>query len=110
MKNLVQTGDVVTITAAAVGTSGSGLLIGRLFGILVADVDVAEQVELALTGVYTLPKTEAQAWTFGAAIYWDDANAVCTTTVGTNVKIGHALADAANPSTAGTVRLSGAPV
>lgn len=109
MKNLIQTGNVVTITAAAAGLSGAGLLVGRLFGVLTGDVEVGAEVELALTGVYTMPKTEAQAWTVGAAIYWDDANDLCTTTVGTNVKIGHALAVAANPSTTGTVRLSGAP-
>ncbi len=108
MKNLIQKGDVVTVTAAAVGTSGSGLLLGRLFGVLSADVEVAAEVEMALTGVYTLPKTEAQAWVFGAAVYWDDTTKLCTTTVGSNVKIGHALASAANPSTTGIVRLSGA--
>lgn len=108
MKNLVQKGDVVTITAAAAGTSGSGLLIGKLFGVLTADVAVGAEVELALVGVFTLPKTEAQAWTVGAAIYWDDAAKVCTTTATSNTKIGHALAVAANPSTTGVVRLSGA--
>lgn len=110
MKNLIQKGDVVTITAPAAGLSGAGLLIGKLFGVLLADVEAGEEVELALTGVYEQPKTEAQAWTVGAAIYWDDTAKVCTTTVGSNVKIGHALAVAANPSLTGVVRLSGAPV
>ncbi|MEO1733184.1 MAG: DUF2190 family protein [Pseudomonadota bacterium] len=108
MKNYIQTGENITITATAAGTSGSGLLVGDLFGVLMGDVAVNEEVELKLVGVFELPKTEAQTWTVGAAIYWDDTNAVCTTTGTGNTKIGHAVVAAANPSTTGTVLLSGA--
>ena len=108
MKNFVQQGDNITITAASAGTSGSGLLLGKLFGVLMANVAVGAEVELQLVGVVELPKTEAQAWTVGALIYWDDTNKVCTTTATSNTKIGHAAEVAANPSTVGVVRLSGA--
>ena len=108
MKNYIQTGENITITAASVGASGNGLLLGKLFGVLMADVEVGEDVELKLVGVFELPKTEAQAWAVGAAIYWDDTNKVCTTTATSNTKIGHAVEVAANPSTVGIVRLSGA--
>jgi len=108
MKNYIQTGENITITATAAGTSGKGLLLGKLFGILMADVKVNEEVELKLVGVFDLPKTEAQAWTVGAAIYWDETNKLCTTTASGNTKIGHAVEVAANPSTVGIVRLSGA--
>lgn len=108
MKNFIQEGDSLTHTATAAGTSGSGLLVGKLFGVLMADVKVNEEVELKLVGVVELPKVEAQAWAFGAAIYWDDTNKLCTTTATGNTKIGHVAADAANPTTLGTVRLSGA--
>jgi predicted RecA/RadA family phage recombinase len=110
MKNFVQKGDVVTITATAAGTSGSGLLFGKLFGVLTANVAIGAEAELALVGVFTLPKVEAQAWTFGAALYWDAATGLVTTVASTHVKIGHALAAALDPSTTGVVRLSGAPV
>lgn len=108
MKNYIQTGENITITAAAAGTSGSGLLLGKLFGVLMSDVEPAEEVELKLVGAFELPKIEAQAWAVGAAIYWDDTEMKCTTTVGSNVKIGHAIEVAVNPSTSGVVRLSGA--
>jgi predicted RecA/RadA family phage recombinase len=108
MKNYIQAGENITITAVATGTSGNGLLLGSLFGILMADVKVGEEVELKLVGVFELPKTEAQAWAVGAVIYWDDTNKVCTTTATSNTKIGHAVEIAANPSTVGVVRLSGA--
>jgi predicted RecA/RadA family phage recombinase len=108
MKNFIQAGNTITITAAADGTSGAGLLVGKLFGVLTADVKVAAEVELAVVGVFELAKVEAQAWTVGAAVYWDDTAKACTTTVGSNTKIGHAVAAAANPSTVGAVRLSGA--
>lgn len=108
MKNFVQTGESITITAASAGKSGEGRLIGKLFGVLMADVAVGEDVELRLVGCFSLPKTEAQAWTTGANVYWDNDDAVCTTTASGNTKIGHAAADAINPSQVGVVRLSGA--
>ena len=108
MKNFIQPGKVVTITAAADLVSGQGLLMGKLFGVVNADTGTGAEGELSLEGVYTLPKVEAQAWSFGALIYWDDATKLCTTTASGNTKIGHALAAVENPSTAGTVRLSGA--
>ncbi|WP_299145984.1 DUF2190 family protein [uncultured Tateyamaria sp.] len=108
MNNYIQAGENITITAAAAGASGSGLLLGNLFGVLMASVLAGEEVELKLCGVFELSKTEAQAWTVGAVIYWDDAAKVCTTVATGNTKIGHAIAAAANPSTAGLVRLSGA--
>lgn len=108
MKNLIQKGDVVTFTATADVVSGQGLLIERLFGVVNADAATDEEGELSVTGVYTLPKLEAQAWAFGQLIYWDATNARCTTVATSNTKIGHATAVAANPSTTGAVRLSGA--
>ncbi|MGV8832544.1 MAG: DUF2190 family protein [Devosia sp.] len=103
--NFIQTGDIIEITAAAAVSSGDGVLIGTLFGVAVADAAIGAQVNLNTTGVWTLPKTSAQAWTVGAAIYWDGT--ACTTTVSTNVLIGKAVAVAANPSATGVVRLNG---
>ena len=60
-------------------------------------------------GVFDLPKTSAQAWTAGAPIYWDPAEAEATSAADAgNVLIGCAAAAAANPSATGRVRLNGA--
>jgi len=107
--NYTQAGEIVTIIAPSGGVvSGVGVLVGSLFGI--AQISAAEgaSVEIATCGVYTHAKTSAQAWTAGALIYWDNTNKLMTTTVVSNKLIGVALAAAANPSPAGSVRLNGA--
>jgi hypothetical protein len=52
MKNLIQSGDVVAVTAPTGGvSSGDGIVIGNLFGMCATDADQTEKVELSLTGV-----------------------------------------------------------
>lgn len=52
MKNFIQPGDVITVTAPTGGiSSGDGIVIGNLFGICSTDADQTEEVELSLTGV-----------------------------------------------------------
>lgn len=109
MKNFIAEGDVVTVAAPATVASGDGVLVGTLFGIAAYSAASGADVEIKLGGVYELPKTSAQAWTVGAAIYWDGTNKVATSSDGSgaNVKIGKALAAAGNPSATGIVRLDG---
>lgn len=107
MQNLVQTGDVVSLTAPAAVASGAGVLVGTIFGVAVNSAASGAAVELRLTGVVELPKVGAQAWTEGAAIYWIAADGACTTASSGNTLIGKAVAVAANPSATGLVRLNG---
>jgi predicted RecA/RadA family phage recombinase len=73
MKNFIQDGRVVTLTAPAGGVkSGDGLIVGSVFGVCAYDADEADAVEVALTGVFELPKT-APAIAEGAAVSWDSA-------------------------------------
>lgn len=107
MKNYVQPGDVLTLVAGAGGVvSGAFKVIGALFGVVATSAAEGEEYELAIGGVYELPKTAAQAWTVGALIYWDAGNSVMTSTAGTNLPVGIAAAAAANPSGSGQVRLN----
>jgi predicted RecA/RadA family phage recombinase len=106
MKNFIQPGDTITVPAPADVTSGSLVLVGVLFGIAAFDAKSGEDVEISTKGVFELPKTSAQAWTVGAAIYWDNTAKAATTTATSNTFIGHAVAAAANPSDIGKVRLS----
>ena len=107
MKNYIQDGVNVTVAAPADVTSGAGVLVGTLFGVASTDAASGAQVAIVTTGVFELPKTTAQAWTVGAAIYWDNTNTVATTASSGNTLIGKALAAAANPSATGIVRLDG---
>jgi predicted RecA/RadA family phage recombinase len=106
VKNFVQTGDTITVPAPADVSSGDLVMVGKLFGVAAFDADSGDDVEITTKGVFTLPKTSAQAWTVGAAVYWDATNSVVTTTSTSNTLIGHAVAAAANPSATGIVRLS----
>jgi len=108
MKNFVHPGEYVPVAAPYDVASGAGALVGSIFGVATVGVLSGATVELALTGVFDLKKTSAQAWTVGARIYWDDTNKECTTTASTHKLIGVAVAVADNPSATGRVRLSSA--
>ncbi|QRM55142.1 DUF2190 family protein [Sinorhizobium sp. BG8] len=104
MKNFTQPGDVLDVPAPSGGVvSGKPVIIGSLIGI--AALTAAEGVTFPLqrTGVHTLAKTSAQAWTVGAKIYWTGTEA--TTTSSGNTLIGIAAEAAANPSSTGKVLL-----
>lgn len=107
MKTYIQDGDLITVAAGADVTSGTGHLVGSIFGIAVADALSAQPVTLKRTGVVEHAKTAAQAWTVGALIYWDNTNKVMTTASSGNKLVGVAAAAAANPSATGRVLLTG---
>lgn len=107
--NYKQCGDVLNLTAPYTRTSGQAALIGtKLFGVALVDITSGATGSFAMTGVFTLPKTEAQEWaTLGLPIYWDDSAKVLTTTSSGNTLVGYNTVVAANPSTTGTIRLIG---
>lgn len=94
MKNFIQPGDVVSVTAPANVNAGAGVLVGSLFGVAVNTALPGAAVEVATRGAYDLAKAGSQAWTVGERIYWDDAAKNCTTAAaaGANKLIGVALA------------------
>ncbi len=106
MKNFVQDGDVIEVTAPEDKSSGEGCLVGQLFGVCVSDSDSGDSVQIKTTGVFAIAKLSAQAWTQGEVIYWDDDNTYCTSS-DTGVPIGVATEAADNPSATGRVRLNG---
>lgn len=107
MKNYIQPGANLTVVAPADVTSGAGVKVGVLFGVAQGDALSGADVVICAEGVFELPKTSAQAWTVGAAIYWTGSACTTATTAG-NLLIGVAVAAAANPSATGIVRLNGA--
>jgi predicted RecA/RadA family phage recombinase len=107
MKNLVQEGVVVTLTAPYAVDSGDGMLVGSLFGIATTDGASGAEVETWVgTGVFSIAKVSAQAWTQGASIYWDNSAKLATTTSSGNTFIGFAKDVAANPSSTGNFIMS----
>ncbi len=109
MKNFVQTGDVIPLTAPyALASAGLGFLVGSLFAVSLSSAANGAAVEGAVNGVFDLAKATGAAWTVGARIYWDDTAKNCTTTASTNKLIGVAVAAAASGDTVGRVKLTAA--
>lgn len=105
MKNYVQEGDTLEVTAPADVNSGDGVLVGKLFGIAAHSAKQGERVNIDREGVYKLPKVAAQAWaTEGIPLYWD-AGAATSDATGGKTKIGYSADVAANPSDFGYVVL-----
>ena len=109
MKNFIQHGNAVDITAGADISSGDGVLVGSMFGVAAGDIANGEDGTINLSGVYDLPKIGSQAWTVGALVYWDDSNSRCTTVATDNTLIGVAVAAVGSGAsdTTGRVRLNG---
>lgn len=109
MKNYVQKGENITVTATAAASSGEGVLVGSLFGIAAGDAAIGEDLDLVTVGVFTMPKVSTDAFTVGAVVYWDDSAGLVTTDddTGSNPAIGLAVTAAANPSGTVNVRLNG---
>lgn len=73
MKNFIQHGHYLTILAPAGGAlTGEGLLSGNIFGVVACSAGPGELLELALIGVYTLPKATAAVLTAGVRVAWDN--------------------------------------
>jgi predicted RecA/RadA family phage recombinase len=108
MKNYIAEGDTLTITAGSAIPSGSGVLVGSVFGVAAADIASGAEGPINLTGIYDLPKTAAQAWTAGALIYW--SGTACTNVASTNKLIGIATRAQLAADTLGRVRLNAAGI
>lgn len=109
MKNYVQPGNTLTLTAPYAVASGDGLLVGSIFGVAAGDAESGATVEAALTGVFDLKKVASQAWAAGDKVYWDNTNKEATKTATGNTLIGVATEAVAGGAddVIGRVRLNG---
>lgn len=108
MRNFVQPGSTVAATAPAGGiTSGAGVLIGALFGIASTTATEGSAVEVALVGVFDLPKAPAAAIASGGKVSWDPVAGQVDAPGAGLVPIGAAIAAAGNGTTTIRVRLDG---
>lgn len=105
--NYVQTGDTLTIPAPADVLSGGVVIAGAIVGIAQNDALTGALVDVAVSDVWELAKVGADAFTLGAAVYWDDTAELATVTDTGNTKVGVAVAAAGAGTAAVKVRLSG---
>lgn len=108
MKNYVQTGDVLTVTAPYALASGDGCLVGSLFGVATAAAANGATAEIQTCGVFDITALSSDTGSVGAKMYWDNTNKRLTTTSSGNSLIGVLTAAKANGETTARVRLDGA--
>jgi predicted RecA/RadA family phage recombinase len=110
MKNFIQRGDTLTLTAPYAVSSGGGALVGSIFGVAATDVASGEEGEFQVAGVFDLVRETGAStgWSQGALIYWDNTNKRVTKTSTSNKLIGVAVRAAADGDATGRVRLNGA--
>jgi len=103
--NFIQPGERLTLTAPYTVTSGSGALVGRIFGVALTDVTSGSSGEFMVDGVFDLAKATGIAWSVGDPIYWDDAAKNCTTKAVGGVLIGSCTKAALSGDTTGRVNI-----
>lgn len=108
MKNYIQPGNTLTLTAPAAIVSGDVVAVGSIIGVANGDAANGAPVDVDTVGVFRLPKVAALAIAAGDVVYWDAATKLVTKTAASNTKLGVATEAAANPSPNVAVRLNGA--
>lgn len=107
MRNYVQPGESITVTAAAAASSGDIVKVGSLLGIASGDAAIGDKLVLRTQGVFDLPKVSTDALSVGDVVYYKAADGAVTSTASGNTRIGLAVTAAANPSASVNVRLDG---
>ena len=111
MRNFVQAGKTVTVTAPAGGIlSGDGVLVGYLFGVAATSASAGQDTEIATEGVFNLPLAATSSLSVGDRAYWDPAAKAVTATAGTLRRIGVAVAATGTGSPSARIRLDGLAV
>lgn len=107
MKNYIQPGNTLTLTAPAEITSGAVVAVGSIIGVANGDAANGAPVDVDTVGVFRLPKVSALAIAAGDVVYYDSATGLVNKTASGNTKLGVATEAADNPSADVAVRLNG---
>lgn len=103
MKNYVQEGDHIEITAGAAYSAGDLIEVGNLHGVATTDIANGSTGIIALEGVFTLPKQTGAAGDAvagaGSPVYFKTGKVTGNSDTGANKLVGHAL-EAANQAAA----------
>ena len=111
MKNFIQPGDTITVTAPYALSAGDGCQVGILFGVACGTYANGAEAELMVDdGVFDLTalSTDTASGTSFVLAYWDNTNKRITTTSAGNTKVGVIIATKINGDTTARVRLNGA--
>lgn len=90
----VQPGHVLDYVAPGAITNGQVVVIGARIGVALTAIAAGATGPVQVAGVFNIAKLSTDAVTAGALLYWDNANSRLTTTVGSNLLAGYAVAAA----------------
>ena len=109
MKNFIQDGETITVTAPADVASGAVVIVGSIVGIAAFTALSGAEVEVQTEGIFELTKVTTDVVAVGDKLYFDPSLAKLTKTAGTGSKplVGYAVSAAANGVT--IVRVSVQP-
>lgn len=108
MKNFVQEGELLPVTAAAAIVAGEVVAVGGLIGVARSKAAIGEQVTVKRRGVFNnMPKTTGTAWAYGDKLYWNSSTNKFTTAASGNALVGLAAAAADSADATGSVLLTG---
>ena len=107
MKNFIQDGETITVTAPADLTSGAVVVVGSIVGIAAYTALSGADVEIQTEGVFELTKVTTDVVTQGDKLYYDSGAVKLTKTAGTGSKplVGYAVTAAGNGATSVRVNL-----
>ena len=88
MRNFIQVGNTISVTAPATVTSGDPVMINDLFGIATSDAASGKPLELLVAGVVRVPATGTI--NPGDAVFWDGSAVTTDDATGANPRVGHA--------------------
>ena len=107
MKNFIQAGETITVTAPYAVNSGDGVLVSALFGIASNAAAISTDVEIKNEGVFDITALSTDVIAQGAKVYWDNTNRRITTASAGNTLVGAVTAAKANGATTARVYLDG---
>lgn len=109
MKNFVQHGERLDLTAPYAVTSGQGALVGATFGVAVTDIANGATGAFTVSGAFTLTKATGASTggAQGARAYWNNTNRNVTAASSGNTLIGVFLSTCADGDATCVVRLNG---
>ena len=99
MKNYIQPGETLTVTAPGTTISGQLVVVGSIVGVANADAATGEAVEVDVEGVFELPKVSGDNITAGVKLYWNGTALTITAGTGSKPLVGFATEAAATGTT-----------
>ena len=108
-KNYVQEGEYLEVVAPYDRSAGQGMLVGKLFGVVIDDVLSGNPVTLDTMDVWDLTKATGTGTGAGQGVkaYWDDTAKAITAVSTNNTLVGVFAVTAADGDALARVRLNG---